>query len=207
MNKNCIIALKLTSTIPYIKEYDYIGVDKGALTLANQHIRMVEAIGDFDSIEKEDIQIIRKYAGSVEELNPIKDDSDSEHAIKKAIALGYESILVYGGLGGRIDHEIVNIRLCEEYPNRITFIDEENKLTALHEGEYVFYKEYQYISVFACCTSIISWENTKYLLDHKELEVNNLLGLSNEIEKEPAKLIVHSGKVLVVESNDKKKTS
>lgn len=207
MNKNCIIALKLTSTIPYIKEYDYIGVDKGALTLANQHIRMVEAIGDFDSIEKEDIQIIRKYASSVEELNPIKDDSDSEHAIKKAIALGYESILVYGGLGGRIDHEIVNIRLCEEYPNRITFIDEENKLTALHEGEYVFYKEYQYISVFACCTSIISWENTKYLLDHKELEVNNLLGLSNEIEKEPAKLIVHSGKVLVVESNDKKKTS
>ena len=207
MNKNCIIALKLTSTIPYIKEYDYIGVDKGALTLANQHIRMVEAIGDFDSIEKDDIQIIRKYASSVEELNPIKDDSDSEHAIKKAIALGYESILVYGGLGGRIDHEIVNIRLCEEYPNRITFIDEENKLTALHEGEYVFYKEYQYISVFACCTSIISWENTKYLLDHKELEVNNLLGLSNEIEKEPAKLIVHSGKVLVVESNDKKKTS
>ncbi len=207
MNKNCIIALKLTSTIPYIKEYDYIGVDKGALTLANQHIRMVEAIGDFDSIEKEDIQIIRQYASSVEELNPIKDDSDSEHAIKKAIALGYESILVYGGLGGRIDHEIVNIRLCEEYPNRITFIDEENKLTAFHEGEYVFYKEYQYISVFACCTSIISWENTKYLLDHKELEVNNLLGLSNEIEKEPAKLIVHSGKVLVVESNDKKKTS
>ncbi len=207
MNKTCVIALKLTSTIPCQKDYDYIGVDKGALTLANQKIHMIEAIGDFDSIEKEDIQIIRQYASHVEELNPIKDDSDSEHAIKKAIALGYESILVYGGLGGRIDHEIVNIRLCEEYPNRITFIDENNKLTSLVEGEYHFHKEYQYISIFACCTSVISWKNTKYLLDHKELEVNNLLGLSNEIEKDPAILIVHSGKVLVVESNDKKKIS
>ncbi len=205
MNKTCVIALKLTNQIDYDSNVDYIGVDKGALTLAKQKIVMVEAIGDFDSVEQGDIDIIREYAKNIEILNPIKDDSDSEHAIKKAICLGYEKIIVYGGLGGRLDHEIVNIRLCEAYPNRITFIDEYNKLTALNVGEYEFFKKYQYISVFSIEKSVISWENTKYLLDHKTLETSDLLGLSNEIEKEPAKLIVHKGKVLVIESNDKKR--
>ncbi len=205
MSENCIIALKLTSQIQYNPEYDYIGVDKGALTLAKQKIKMVEAIGDFDSVEQSDIDVIREYAKNVEILNPIKDDSDSEHAIKKAICLGYKKIIVYGGLGGRLDHEIVNIRLCEAYPNQITFVDEYNKLMAFTVGEYEFYKEYQYISVFSCEESVISWINTKYLLDHKTLEISDLLGLSNEIEKEPAKLIVHKGKVLVIESNDKKR--
>ncbi len=205
MDKTCIIALKLTNKIEFNPNVDYIGVDKGALTLAKQKIEMTQAIGDFDSVEHEDIAEIRKYAKNIEILNPIKDDSDSEHAIKKAIELGYEEIVVYGGLGGRLDHEIVNIRLCEAYPNRITFVDDYNKLTALSVGEYNFYKQYQYISVFSCGKSVISWENTKYLLDHKTLETSDLLGLSNEIEKNPAKLIVHKGKVLVIESNDKKR--
>ncbi len=205
MNNTCIIALKLTNKIEFNPNVDYIGVDKGALTLAKQKIEMTQAIGDFDSVEHEDIAEIRKYAKNIEILNPIKDDSDSEHAIKKAIELGYEEIVVYGGLGGRLDHEIVNIRLCEAFPNRITFVDDYNKLTALSVGEYNFYKQYQYISVFSCGKSVISWENTKYLLDHKTLETSDLLGLSNEIEKNPAKLIVHEGKVLVIESNDKKR--
>ena len=205
MNKTCIVVLKLSFNVPFYKDCDYIGVDKGALVLAEQKIQMLEAIGDFDSVEKEDLSIIQEYADKMEILNPIKDDSDSEHAIRKAISYGYDKIIVYGGLGGRIDHEIVNIRLCEQFANKITFVDENNKLTAYSTGTYEFKKEYQYISVFACSKSEISWENTKYLLDHQILNTNDLFGLSNEIELEPAILTVHSGKVLVVESNDKKR--
>ena len=134
MNKTCIVVLKLSFNVPFYKDCDYIGVDKGALVLAEQKIQMLEAIGDFDSVEKEDLNIIQEYADKMEILNPVKDDSDSEHAIKKAISYGYDKIIVYGGLGGRIDHEIVNIRLCEQFANKITFVDENNKLTAYSTG-------------------------------------------------------------------------
>ena len=205
MNKKCIVVLKLAEKIIYNKEYDYVGVDKGALTLANLHIPMIYAVGDFDSIEKDDLNIIKEYTNNLEVLNPIKDDSDSEHAIKKVYSLEYEEIIVYGGLGGRLDHEIVNIKLCEKYPNKLIFVGEDNRLRSYKEGEYTFNKEYTYISLFAYEDSEVSWMNTKYLLDHATLKTTDLYGLSNEIEIEPAKLIVHKGKVLVIESNDKKR--
>ena len=70
---------------------------------------------------------------------------ENQVGVKKK-SYGYDKIIVYGGLGGRIDHEIVNIRLCEQFANKITFVDENNKLTAYSTGTYEFKKEYQYIS-------------------------------------------------------------
>ena len=69
-------------------------------------------IGDFDSASSEaldyfggqpDISLIR--------LNPVKDDTDTESAIRKAIALGAEKITLLGATGTRIDHLLGNIEL------------------------------------------------------------------------------------------------
>ena len=53
METSVAIILKRCTTIPTAE--NYIGVDKGALTLARDGKRMLLAIGDFDSVEERDL--------------------------------------------------------------------------------------------------------------------------------------------------------
>ena len=69
-------------------------------------------IGDFDSASSEALD----YFGGQPDiswirLNPVKDDTDTESAIRKAIALGAEKITLLGATGTRIDHLLGNIEL------------------------------------------------------------------------------------------------
>ena len=109
-----MIALKLTGNVNREKECDYIGADKGALILAQNGIEMVSAIGDFDSVSQEDMKLIRQFSRETVVLNPIKDDTDAQAAIDKAIELGYDSITLLGALGGRADHAYLNACLCRK---------------------------------------------------------------------------------------------
>lgn len=207
MSNTCVIVLKLTEDITYDPTIDYIGVDKGALFLANKKIHMKLALGDFDSIESNDLSPIKEYCDEIEVLNPIKDDSDSERAVKRAIALGYKKIIMVGGLGSRVDHEIVNLKLCTKYPNVVILQNENNRIISLKEGTYSINHTYQYASIFACVDSIVSWIDMKYPLDHKELVPSDLFGISNEVLQDTGTLIVHKGQVLLLQTSDKKKVS
>ena len=57
-----------------------IGVDKGALYCLKNHIRMDLAVGDFDSVNNRDFDLINKETKIIK-LNSIKDDTDTEHAL------------------------------------------------------------------------------------------------------------------------------
>lgn len=203
MSKRCVIALKMIDQIPEEKDVDYIGVDKGALFLARNHISMFFAIGDFDSIHETEIDEIKRYTQSFIKLNPDKDDSDSEAAIRYAVNQGYDSIVVYGGLGGRIDHEMVNLRLAEEFPNCVILRNIQNKIMALQEGEYQFPKNCgQYISFFSLKDSIISATGVKYPIRERNVSYKDLGCLSNEIIENHATLTIHQGCVFVVIASD-----
>lgn len=95
METSVAIILKRCESIPTAE--NYIGVDKGALTLARNGKRMLLAIGDFDSVEESDLAYIKEYSDTLIQLNPIKDDTDSEAAVMYAIQKGYQKIHLYGG--------------------------------------------------------------------------------------------------------------
>ena len=90
METSVAVILKRCITIPTAE--NYIGVDKGALTLARNGKRMLLAIGDFDSVEESDLSCIKDYSDTFIQLNPIKDDTDSEAAVMYAIEKGYQKI-------------------------------------------------------------------------------------------------------------------
>lgn len=102
MSKVKLIA-KLCNQITYDALYDYIGVDKGALTCLKENIPMVCALGDFDSIDKEEYELLNKNTPIIK-LPEEKDESDGEYAITYAVHKGYNEIEVEGAIGGRIDH-------------------------------------------------------------------------------------------------------
>jgi len=181
---------------------DYIGVDAGALYLASNHIHMKYAIGDFDSIKEDELDLVKEYSDNLIKLNPIKNDSDSE-ACLTYISDKYDELVIYGGIGGRLDHTLVNVRLLNKYPNKLIMKDKNNKSRVFSEGEYVIKKEeYKYISFFTFDKTTISLKGFKYSLNQTILTSNDLYTLSNEIVNDKGILTIHDGKLLVIQSRD-----
>lgn len=157
---------------------DYIAVDKGLAHLLNQGITPVLAIGDFDSLNNE--QLLKDY--SIKKYNSIKDDSDTALALKYCIEKGYDEIDIYGVYGKRIDHFISVLCLLRQYPDiKITLYDEYNKLTLLRKGSYeIDTHDYKYFSCFAASKCHLTLKNCRYPLDHYLLDKDDPLVLSNQ---------------------------
>ena len=80
------------------KETDYIiAADGGYSTLIRENIKPDIVIGDFDSLK------IRPNAENILNLPVEKDDTDMLFAVKHALAAGYRTIVLLGGMGGRLD--------------------------------------------------------------------------------------------------------
>ena len=201
--RDCVVVLKLADHLPDFEDVDYIGADKGALFLARKKIRMAFAIGDFDSVSDNERGWIELYSDEVIALNTVKNNSDSEAAVDEAIRRGYRMIYIVGATGGRLDHEIVNIRLCWKYPDRVVLFDDKNFTRALGEGAHRINKNgYRYLSIFAENECELSVNGFKYELDHRVITEKDLYGLSNEIVGETGEIYVHRGNVLTVQTND-----
>ncbi len=202
MSENCVIALKLCDGLPDI-EADYIGADAGALWLARRGIRMRLAIGDFDSVAEEDMALIRQYAEEVIRLNPIKDDSDSESALRHAVSMGYDKVWLACRMGGRMDHTWVNFRLALMFPEQAVLYDRQNRIMAYGKGRHVIRKDgYAYFSVFTDEEAVISLTGMKYPLHETRISHRDIFTVSNEIESEEGILEVHEGLVLVMQCRD-----
>ena len=201
METSVAIILKRCESISTAE--NYIGVDKGALTLARNGKRMLLAIGDFDSVEESDLAYIKEYSDMLLQLNPIKDDTDSEAAVMYAIEKGYQKIHLYGGLGGRLDHAMINLRLVSRFPETVYLHDQNNFIYSLAEGVHSIDKhEYTYISFFKEDEAIISLEGLKYPLDKQQLTNKDTYTTSNEILEDRGIVTVHAGKVTVIQSKD-----
>ena len=88
-----------------------IGVDKGMEFLYHHKILPSYIVGDFDSVDQKIGDYYRNETKvPIREFNPVKDASDTEHAIRLAMMLGCEEILLLGATGGRIDHLWANVQ-------------------------------------------------------------------------------------------------
>ena len=64
-------------------------------------------VGDFDSVDPAVLAFYRKMEHIVWEVHqPEKDDTDTELALKRAMAMGAGEIVILGATGGRLDHMI-----------------------------------------------------------------------------------------------------
>ncbi len=187
----------------YSKEgYDVIGIDYGAFVCAKENIRMKAAIGDFDSVNEEQFEMIKTMSDEVEKLSVHKDETDTEKAILYAIEKGYEDIILCGALGGRMDHELANLYLMMYRGYPITIVNQNNRMRVLTKGVYQIHKEYTYLSILPIEPSCISEEGVAYPLEKRTITCENIYTISNEILNETAIITVHDGKVLLIESKD-----
>ena len=176
-----------------------IGVDKGALYCLNNDIKMDLAVGDFDSIKEDELESIKKITKIVK-LNPIKDDTDTEHALN--IVKNYDEIVILGGIkGNRIEHFISMLIYLKKYPNLV--IKDDNSIIFRADKDIILKKDnYKFISLFSIDNNtIISLDGFKYNLDNYNLKENDPLGISNEIVLDEAKINLN-GKIIIVKTKD-----
>lgn len=158
-------------------------------------------IGDMDSLRQEDLP-----EGAI--LYPSrKDDTDMMLAVKKALALGAEHVLLLGGLGGRLDHTYANIQtLAYLLEHGITgVLADENHLVTMVDGpgSAVMSAGYRYLSVFAysgVCEGV-TITGAEYLLENASLEPSFPLGVSNRhAPGQQMKVSVKTGTLLLIQS-------
>lgn len=113
------------------QDFDWIlAADKGYLYAQSLGIVPHIFVGDMDSMP----QHTKISAKETVSLTPIKDMTDTQEAIRIAIARGATSITVTAALGGRIDHALANLHLLKFGKDRgvdIAFVDKNSFVTLI----------------------------------------------------------------------------
>jgi thiamine pyrophosphokinase len=185
-----------------------IGVDRAAHWLIAHGIVPRHAVGDFDSTSKKEFEVIKKYVKYIQTFPAEKDFIDTELALTLAFTYKPQEIIIFGGLGSRVDHSLAVVMLLEKCRARgiAAFVKGEgNSVTMCGRGRTIFMSraEYTYLSVIPVTNSVIlSLSGLKYPLDHFVMHRGQSVGVSNEFAARRAEITIHKGKALVIQSSD-----
>lgn len=155
-------------------------------------------VGDFDSLN--DIPVDREIV-----RHPtVKDDTDMVLAVNEGLARGYRTFVIYGGLGGRLDHTYANIQVLAYLSDNGAagyLIGQDMVITALKNGRLVFDGSHKgIISVFCSGDRAkgVSLKGLKYPLDNAALTCKMPIGVSNEFTGQNSSVEVKDGTLIVM---------
>lgn len=177
-----------------------IAVDRGCIHCSAVGIAPDFCMGDFDSL----------LPGEAIPTGALvfpsgKDDADTALALKHALALGLDDVLLLGGVGGRLDHTLANLQLLRyaaAQDAQLTIADSCNRAQLLLPGAHTLPGEGRF-SLFAFTPQVtgLCIRNAKYTLEDAVLTDSFPLGLSNErLSGETAHIRFAAGQLLLVES-------
>ncbi len=175
-----------------------IAADGGFASLATGGCVPDLVLGDFDSLgyAPEDVPVRR--------FPPEKDASDMELALEEAVARGAEAVVVYGVLGGRLDHTLANLLLLAAFAERglkVEAVGERERIVLLAgPGELAIEAADEgIVSVFSLSDEARGVNETglKYGLTDATLTNRTSWGLSNEMVGTAARISVESGTLAV----------
>lgn len=212
-----------------------IAVDSGLVTAKKLKIPIDYIVGDFDSVPKDIIDYYKNKVNNttsedldidgidrkvndknnneksiiIKEYNPMKDDTDTEIAIRLSMEKEADEIVILGATGSRIDHMLANIQLLYlPLKNRIKayIIDEHNKISLADENT-VLYKKHlhgPFISLLPLTETIkgITLHGFKYPLNNYDMRLGVSIGISNEMVEDEAEIQLQSGILIVIEAKD-----
>jgi thiamine pyrophosphokinase len=205
--KNKIVSILLSKTevadLPLIQG-DVVGVDRGGSIALKHNIPLIVAIGDFDSLDPVDLQMLKNRGVALLTFPVNKDKTDAELAFDWAIRQGYETIIVLGFSGGRLDHQQALIQALFKYKHPgLRLQTHEQTIQFLSNGTHVIKKEkpYEVFSFFTLSQALVSLKGAVYPLQNTKIDVNSIYTLSNGwVNQDPVELILHTGEILLFRS-------
>lgn len=205
MNKCYIIAAGECGKLSFEKKSgDLVICADGGLAYAKASgINPDLVVGDFDSfgsIPKDENIIVHPRE---------KDETDTHLAINCALERGYTDIVMYGMLGGRLDHTYANIQLlsylCEKGARGV-IVGKDYTVTAIKNERLTLEKRNSgMISVFSFTQESrgITISGLKYEVENFTLKSWYPMGVSNEFTGKEAFIEVNDGTLVIISENEK----
>ena len=175
-----------------------IAADGGYSTLKKLNIKPDLVVGDFDSLGEapENENVIK---------HPVKkDDTDTLLAVKIGLEKGYKSFVIFGAIGGRLDHTIATIQTA-------TFVAENGGIAYIYDGNHtvtaiknstINFKDNAkgYISIFALSgvAKGVSIKGLLYELNDAEITPYFPVGVSNEFIGKESRISVTDGILTII---------
>ncbi len=175
-----------------------IAADGGYDALAARGIPCDLLIGDMDSISNvpKDCQMLRV---------PVeKDETDMYLAYLEGVRRGYSDFVIFGGVGGRIDHTFANYSLlicAKKKRHSIKLVDRDFDIFAIfNERLEILEKRGMPLSVFAFSGEAlgVSISGCKYNAQNVTLSPDFPLGVSNTVTNDNATVEVKDGALLLM---------
>lgn len=195
----CVVTASMPEPDLYIPDGSYvIAADKGLLQLRDRGSEPDLVVGDFDSLG---------YVPQARELvrHPVeKDDTDMMLAVREGLRRGFRTFLLYGGLGGRLDHTLANVQtlaFLASHGARGLLFGEGTALLLLENGAVRFPASMQgTLSVFCFGDRAegVTEAGLHYPLENAELTNSFPLGVSNAFCGRESEVSVQKGKLLLL---------
>ena len=187
-----------------------VGADRGALFLVRAGYTPDLAIGDFDSVNAEEREQIRRTSKTFVACDPVaKDRTDTEMAFDWALERRPERIVVLGALGTRFDHSLANVHLLRKGISHgvdCAVADRHNeiRLVAPSRPAVLEKGEYTHVSLLPLSLDVhgVTLAGFQYPLDDAELTVGQSLGVSNVLLEPEGRVSVREGLLLVIQSRE-----
>lgn len=192
---NCDISLAADDLV--------IAADGGFDYLEQLGLRADHVLGDFDSVLSFDLP-----SDSIRYPRE-KDDTDMMLAVKLGLEKGYTEFIIYGGLGGRLDHTLANIQTLaylSEHGASGTLYASDYAIRVVSNGTISFGKDLpenipgNICSVFSLsdtCSSV-TIHGLKYEAESISLTNSFPLGVSNEFTGKKAYIHTEKGTIAVL---------
>ena len=175
-----------------------IAADGGYSTLKKLNIKPDLVVGDFDSLgEAPKNENVIKH--------PVKkDDTDTLLAVKIGLEKGYKTFVIYGAIGGRLDHTVATIQTA-------TFVTENGGTPYIYDGNCTITtiknstinlnkNAKGYVSIFALSgvAKGVTIEGLLYELNDAEITPSFPIGVSNEFIGKESKITVKDGVLTII---------
>lgn len=211
------------SALRLLKEetFDHIIVVDGSLAFWDEVVlkkiknaKFDHLVGDFDTISQE---ILGKYIDcpniTVHRFNPVKDNTDTDIAVRLALELGRGShltVYIIGAFGTRIDHTLSTLQLLVQIKNAGAegiILGSNNRIRLLRSEKITLHRDRQYgkyVSLIPVSEKLEDLHMTgfKYEVNGVTETLGESLCVSNEITAERGEITIGRGTAFLIESRD-----
>ncbi len=181
-----------------------IAADGGANLLREIDVRPNLVLGDMDSITSENLLYYQDNPLVEVDTYPVmKDETDTELAIMRAMQMKAKEVVLYGGLGNRFDHSLANVYLLSRLVKKgikAKMIDEVNEIVLLgHSSEFNF-KIGTIISLLPLGGQVegLSIEGFVYPILSKSMPTETPYGISNVVKASHQYINFEKGMLLLI---------